>query len=396
MEPLSHTQIRHDADAATIDLTNDPQEDTDPRDEGTVVVDPLLEGIVRAAVQAGCSDIHLRAGAPPFLRAGGVLGHIEAPPLSAEQVERCVTTTAGHELPMNDQAHEYSFDHPAGMRFRASAFASGGQWSLTLRVVPQLVPNFADLRLPPVMKAFAQVRPGLILITGPTGAGKSTTAASLLQAMVLQQNLHIVTIEDPIEYRLQATASCVTQREVGRDTGNVRRGLVEAMRMDPDVIFVGELRDDDAFEVALHAAETGICVVSTFHTQSAVHTVGRATSMGRADGLSMLRERFADALRGIVSQRLLPRRGATQMRVLCTEVLVNNYATKEAIRDTTRHKAIPSILERSSDQGMHTFDQSLTSLVAAGIVDVEVAASVAASPTNFRRGLQVQGIRDVA
>jgi twitching motility protein PilT len=361
-----------------------------------VSVDPLLESIIRAAVQAACSDIHLRVGAPPFMRAGGALGHLEAPPLSAEQVERCVTITAGQQLPVTANAHEYSFEHPAGMRFRASAFSSGGLWSLTLRVVPAVVPSFADLRLPPVMKLLSQVRPGLILITGPTGAGKSTTAASLLQAMVQLANLHVVTIEDPVEYRLQTGSSCVTQREIGRDVGDARRGLIEAMRMDPDVIFVGELRDDEAFEVALHAAETGICVVSTFHTQSAVHTIGRATSTGRQDTQALLRERFADALRGVVSQRLLPRKGSTQMRVLCTEVLINNYATKEAIRDPARHKAITSILERSADQGMHTFDQSLTTLVAAGVVDVEVAASVASSPTNFRRGLQVQGIRDVA
>ncbi len=358
--------------------------------------EPLLDGIMRAAAQAGCSDIHLRVGQAPFLRSGGRLGHLDVPPLSAEQVARCVAVTAGRELGVVVGAHEYSFEDPELGRFRATAFAANGMWSLTLRVVPVQVPSFADLRLPPVMKTLAQVRPGLVLITGPTGAGKSTTAAALLNAMAQQENLHIVTVEDPIEYRLATSSSCLTQREIGRDTVDVRSGLVEALRMDPDVIFVGELRTEDAFEVALHAAETGICVVSTFHTHSAAHTVGRATAMGKAESHAMLRERFADALRGVVSQRLLPRKGAPHARVLCTEVLINNYASKEAIRDPARHKAIPSVLERSSDQGMHTFDQSLTALVASGLVDVDVAAAAASSPTNFRRNLQMQGVRDVA
>jgi twitching motility protein PilT len=354
----------------------------------------LLETIVRSAAQAGCSDIHLRAGAPPFLRAAGQLGHIEAPALTAEQVRTCVMVSAGRELEAAAAAREYSFDHASGLRFRASAFFSGGQWSLSLRLIPAVVPTFAELRLPPVMKQLTAARPGLVLITGPTGAGKSTTAAALLQAMVQAQALHIVSVEDPIEYRIASPSSCVTQREIGRDVVTVRAGLMEALRMDPDVLFVGELRDDEAFEVALHAAETGICVISTFHTQSAAHTIGRATSLGRPDQAPLLRERFADALRATISQRLLPRRGSAHARVLATEVMINNYATKEAIRDPSRHKAIPSILERSGDQGMHTFDQSLSGLVAAGVVDVEVAAAVAQSPTNFRRSLQVQGIRE--
>ena len=355
---------------------------------------PLLHGIVQAAVQAGCSDVHMRVGQPPFLRAAGRLARLDAPPLTAEQIANCVTLSAGRDLGPPAGAHEYSFDLPGIARFRATAFGAIGKWSLTLRVVPMTIPTLADLRLPPVIKALAQVRPGLVLITGPTGAGKTTTAAALLSAMSQQDNLHIVTIEDPIEYRLSAPTSCVTQRELGRDVVDVRSGIIEAMRMDPDVIFIGELRQDDAFEVALLAAETGICVVSTFHTQSAAHTVGRATSMGRPDQQALLRERFADALRGIVSQRLLLRRGGGAARIVATEVLVNNYATKEAIRDPARHKTIPQILERSADQGMHTFDQSLTSLVVAGVLDVETAASVASSPTNFRRNLQMQGVRD--
>lgn len=357
-----------------------------------MINDPLLTGIVTAALQAGSSDIHLRPGQPPFIRAAGRMGSIDAPPLSADQVRACMINSAGTDNFEHATSREYSFDLPGLARLRASAFLSGGQWSLSLRLVPHTIPSFVDLRLPAVIKPLATPRPGMLLITGPTGAGKSTTAASILQAMTQQQRLHLVTIEDPIEYRFNAPSSCVTQRELGRDAGSMHEALTQALRMDPDVLFIGEIRDEEAFETALHAAETGICVVATFHTQSALHTVTRATSMGKAEQQGALRERFAEVLRGVVSQRLLPRRGVNMQRVVCTEVLVNNYSVKEAIRDAARHKSIPQVMERSPDQGMHTFDQSLLSLVTAGLVEAEIASSFAVSPTNLRRNLQMAGI----
>lgn len=354
--------------------------------------DPLLIGIVNAALQAGSSDIHLRPGQAPFIRAAGRMGSIDTPPLSAEQVKQCLISCAGADIFDDVTSREFSVDLPGIARLRASAFLSGGQWSLSLRLVPHSIPSFADLRLPAVMKPLAVPRPGLLLITGPTGAGKSTTAASVLQAMTQQQRLHLVCIEDPIEYRFNAPSSCITQRELGRDAPSLAVALTQALRQDPDVLFIGEIRDDDAFETALHAAETGISVVATFHTQSALHTITRATSMGKPEQHNVLRERFAEVLRGVVSQRLLPRRGAAMSRVVCTEVLVNNYSVKEAIRDSARHKSIPQIIERSQDQGMHTFDQSLLQLVSAGLVEAEVAGTFAVSPANLRRNLQMAGI----
>lgn len=354
--------------------------------------DPLLTSIVNAAVQAGASDIHLRAGQAPFIRAAGRVGTIEGPPLSAEQVRHCMLVCAGGDVFGAATAREFSVDLPGMARLRASAFLTGGAWALSLRIVPLNVPTFVDLRLPPVIKTLATPRPGLLLITGPTGAGKSTTAASILQAMTQQQRLHLVTIEDPIEYRFHAPGSCITQRELGRDATSLPEALNQALRMDPDILFIGEIRDEEAFETALHAAETGICVVATFHTQSATHTITRATSMARPEQQNALRDRFAEALRGVVSQRLMPRRGTTTARVVCTEVLVNNYSIKELIRDTARHKSILALMERSNDQGMHTFDQSLLSLVSGGLVDADTATAFAASPTNLRRNLQLAGI----
>jgi twitching motility protein PilT len=356
------------------------------------VNDPLLSSIVRGALQMGASDIHLRPGQSPFLRVSGLMGVLEAPPLSSAQVRHCLDVCAtGAGIQGQSHVGEFSVDLQGLARLRVSAFLSDGDWSLSLRLVPLAIPSFTELRLPPVMKSLATPRPGLMLVTGPTGAGKSTTSASLLQAMLQVHRLHLVTIEDPIEYRFVSPTSCITQRELGRDTSSPAEALRQAMRMDPDVIFVGEIRDDATFEMALHAAETGICVVATMHTQSAAHTISRISAMTRPDLQTALRERIAEALRAIVSQRLLPRRGTTKSRVVCTEVLVNNYSIKEAIRDPARHKAIPGLIERGQDQGMHTFDQALLALVGSGVVDVEVAAAFAVSPTNLRRSLQLGG-----
>ncbi len=354
--------------------------------------DPLLSSIVHGALQAGASDIHLRRGQPPFLRVNGMMGILDAPPLSADQVRHCVDVCAGGAGVLGAvTAHEFSIELNGLARLRVSAFLSDGDWSLSLRLVPLTIPSFTDLRLPPVLKTLAQPRPGLMLITGPTGAGKSTTSAALINSMLQNHRLHLVSIEDPIEYRFVAASSCITQRELGRDAQGAVEALRQAMRMDPDVIFVGEIRDDAAFEVALHAAETGICVVATMHTQSALHTVTRLGSMAKPDQQPALRERVAEALRAVVSQRLMPRRGSTMARVVCTEVMVNNYSIREAMRDPARFKAIPGLIERGQDQGMHTFDQALLALVSGGVIDVEVAATFAASPTNLRRSLQLSG-----
>jgi twitching motility protein PilT len=345
----------------------------------------LLTGIV----SVHGSDVHLRAGHPPFVRIDGVLSRLAVPPLSAQFIEdviRLTSNPAAFQKP--GESWEYSFDQAGVARFRGHVFREAAGWALSLRVVPMQVPSFQELRLPPVVKSLATTGPGLVLVTGPTGSGKSTTSAAMMKHLATAETLHIVTIEDPIEYRIVDVPSCISQREIGRDTASYSDALHAAMREDPDILFLGEIRDAASLEVAMQAAETGHAVFSTFHTGSALKTIQRLLSFFSPEDQAMARARLADVLRGTISQRLVPRRGA-RTRVLCAEVMMNNYATKEAIRDPTRTPSLPAIIERSTDQQMQSFDQSLGQLVREQVVAAEVAARFASSPSDFRRSMGV-------
>ncbi|MBI5494593.1 MAG: PilT/PilU family type 4a pilus ATPase [Deltaproteobacteria bacterium] len=354
----------------------------------------LLNQLVTAVVTHGGSDLHLRTGAPPFMRAGGQLIRLECPPLSAATVQEVIRLTVGDTpVPAGASSFEYSYEQANTARFRVHAFRERAQLGVCLRAIPFRVPAFQELRLPPVVKALATAEPGLVLVTGATGSGKSTTLASMLHHMAAQETLHILTLEDPVEYRFQGTRSCVTQRELGRDVPTFREGLQAALREDPDVMFIGEIRDTETLEVVMHAAESGHAVFSTFHTGSALKTVQRIIGMHAPVEQPAVRARLADCLRGSISQLLLQRRGLRQ-RVLATEVLVNNYRIKEAIRDPQKVSGIPQVLEKSNEQLMHTFDQSLMALVREGLVAADHAALHAASPTDFRRSLTLAGVQE--
>ena len=272
-------------------------------------------------------------------------------------------------------------------------FRERGAWALALRVMPVQVPSFQDLRLPAVVKALSEPAPGLVLITGPTGSGKSTTAAAMLAHAANAQARHIVTIEDPVEYRLNDTPSCVSQREIGRDAESYEEALHAALREDPDMLFIGEIRDAESLRVVIQAAETGHHVLSTFHTGSALKTVQRLLAMLAGEDQAVSRARLADALRGVICQRLLPRKGGRgHGRILCSEVMVNNYAIVECIKDPTKLVNIPAVIERSGDQHMQTFDKNLIRLVTDQLVDPEVAVAFATNPGEIRRTLRMPGL----
>ena len=345
----------------------------------------MLLQILAAASSAGCSDVHIRAGSPPFGRVDGKLFRMEGKPLTAAEILQMIEITSKRELgKITGSSFEYSFEQSGAARYRGHAFRHGGGWALALRAVPLKVPSFQELRLPAVVKTISSASPGLVLVAGPTGSGKSTTCASMIDYIAQNELCHIVTVEDPIEYRVQVAQSCVTQREVGRDTPDYTTGLEAALREDPDVIFVGEIRDQATLEVALHAADTGHTVISTYHTRSAQQTIGRLIGSFPPDAQASVRDRLADSLNIIICQRLLVSQ-KVRGRVLATEVLVNNYAVRDAIRDPAKHRGLTQILERSNDQNMHSFDQSLATLVNARIVSPEVALAHAASPNNLRR-----------
>lgn len=362
---------------------------TQPVDEAASLEQALLQ-LLEGTVGYGASDLHLRVGSPPFVRLDGAMVRTNSAPLTAAQLERLVLLTSGRAAAVGGCGGdwEYSFEQPELARFRGHVFREGGSWALTLRVIPLKVPTFQELRLPPVTKLLADRTPGLVLITGPTGSGKSTTAAAMLRHLGMTEMVHIITIEDPVEYRFPDVPCCVSQREVGRDTSSYAEGLRSALREDPDTLFLGEIRDFETLEVVLHAAETGHKVIATFHTSTAIKTILRLTAMYHFEDQPTARARLADCLRGIVCQRLIRRRDA-RGRVLCHEILVNNYATEEAIRDLARTKTLNAILERSNDQGMITFDQHLVTLVRAGLVAADVAVPLATSPADLRRTLNL-------
>jgi len=352
----------------------------------------LLQSLIGGVVKTRASDVHLRAGSSPFIRVDGRLTKVPGVTLAPQMVEVLLTLTSAR-LPQDFGAEtfEFSFEQPGIVRFRGHAFRESGHWAISLRSIPPSVPTFHELRLPPVVKTLCEVQPGLTLITGPTGSGKSTTAAAMLRAMAMSESLHVVTVEDPVEYTLHETPSCISQREVGRDTASFASAARAAFREDPDVLFIGEIRDHEALEVALQAAESGTAVLSTFHTATAVKTIQRVVSMCSTEEQAHIRARLADVLRAVVSQRLLPKRG-TKGRVVCCEVMLNNFTVKDCIRDAAKTQAIPGVLERAADQQMQTFDKNLVALVREGLVAQEVGLSYAVAPNDVRRLLNVPGL----
>jgi twitching motility protein PilT len=350
----------------------------------------LLIDLLKGTAQVRASDLHLRAESVPFIRIDGALQRVSGTALTTEQLAAIIQETSGRRPNNTPEEWEYSFEETHGTRYRGHVFQVNGKPALAVRVIPAVVPSFQELRLPPVIKSLAEKCPGLVLITGPTGSGKTTTAASMLKFLAASAPLHVVTIEDPIEYRLVEPGSCISQREVGRDTRSFEDGLHAAMREDPDVLFIGEIRDRSTLDVAIQAAESGQLVIATFHTGNSVHTIQRMLSMFLPEEQAATRERIADALRGIVCQRLLPRKKA-RGRVLATEVLVNSYTVKECIRDPARLKTLPSVIERGGDRQMHTLDQQLIQLTTEGIVEPAVALAFAAAPNDLRRLLNLAG-----
>lgn len=357
------------------------------------MVEELVGNLIQMVAHTQASDVHIRTGSAPYLRVAGRISALKGPVMSADMVRDLARLTAG-DMPLDTAAHrwEYTHEHVAsGVRLRVHAFRERGQLALCLRVIPPRIPTFAELRVPPAAKTLAAVQPGLVLVTGPTGQGKSTTLAAMIQHICTSEPVHVLTVEDPVEFRMQPGNSCVTQREVHRDCPSFRDALVAAMREDPDVLFIGEIRDMDTLEVALHAAESGHAVFSSFHTHGALNAVLRMLAMYPPDEQLAIRMRLAEVLRGVVSQMLVQRRG-TAARILATEVLINNYRVKECIRDPARTASIPQVLEKSADQNMHTFDQSLLAMAREGLITPETAVMHATSPNDVRRNLALAGL----
>jgi len=349
--------------------------------------------ILRGAVAAKASDVHLKAGCVPRVRIRGQVVPLEHPPLSAELVVtllQSLANVAGVE-PVRWQGKQidYSCEVPELGRFRVHAYRQSGHWAGVLRYVRKSIPDLAALRLPAVVKRIAQLDRGLVLVTGATGNGKSTTIASLLEHINQKLPKHIVTLEDPIEFVFTDNVSSFSQREIGRDVDNMQQGLEGALREDPDVLFVGETRTLTEFEVALHAAESGRLVITTFHSYDVERTIARMINMFPNDRQDQARNRIADTLMAVVSQKLIPQKGTTEL-ILATEVLMRSPTTTDCIRDANRLRAMTAALEKgTSEYGSHSFDQILMGLVKDGMVTMETAKAHVHSANDFVRALNL-------
>lgn len=346
-----------------------------------------------ASVKAGASDIHIKANAQPTLRVHGVLKEVKLDPISEEAMEQLVAHILenAHQTVRLDDIKEFdtSYDVEGVGRFRVNILRQKGRFGAVLRVIPSEVPTLDGLGLPEVLKKLTREERGLILVTGVTGSGKSTTLAAMVNEINRASRKHIVTIEDPIEYVHADQLSRVTQREVGSDTESFQMALRAALRQDPDVILVGEMRDALTIEIALKAAETGHLVLSTVHTNDAAKTIGRIIEVFPHDGQKSVRMRLAENLKGTVSQRLL-RRSDKSGRVVALEIMVMTLTAQELIRDPMRTGELKDYIERSRDlYGTQSFDQHLTDLYKNGVISLDTARLAATNPADFERALYV-------
>jgi len=345
-----------------------------------------LNALLRRAVELGASDIHFKLDQPPMLRRDGVIAPLEeCPPLNEQNLLAALETftrVAPDRLKMFHESGDLDIAYTAeGLpRFRVNAFRQRGAISFALRVIPRDVPSFDELNLPPGVKRLAEEHRGLVLVTGATGSGKTTTLASMIDHINRTRHQHIVTIEDPIEI-LHSDRSCIiNQREVGLDTENFAQALRRVLRQDPDTILIGELRDAETAQTALQAAESGHLVFSTLHTIDAAETVGRMIEFFPPAKQQQIRSVLAGVLRGVISQRLLPRLGGG--RVAAVELLVMNARISDLIRDE-RTEEIPDAVAEGGFFEMQTFQQALIAHVLAGTVEREVAAAASTNHHDF-------------
>jgi twitching motility protein PilT len=330
--------------------------------------------VLRLAVKRDASDAIITAGVPPALRVHGDLFYTKSPPLAAQDTQRLVyDVLTDDQIARFEREKELDFSISLGEehRFRVNCYWQRDAVGAAFRIIPKEVPDLDELGVPPIMRDLVLRHQGLIMITGPTGHGKSTTQAALIDIVNSEKRLHIVTIEDPIEFLHASKSSVVDQREVGQDTLSFAEALRHVLRQDPDVILIGEMRDLETMRTALTAAETGHLVIATLHTNDAAQSIDRIIDSFPPHQQSQVRAQLSFCLLAILSQRLLPRKGGGQ-RVLATELLCNNSAVANLIREG-KTSQIYGVMETQSRQGMYTMDFSLKDLYLRGVVEREEA-----------------------
>ncbi len=357
----------------------------------------MLQLILKKAIDLEASDIHIKVGSKPVYRIHKKLYVDEEFPI----IDEDHFSLFFEEVVGKSEAKKREFEHygeidlsyslPKVSRFRVNVYKQRGTSGMAFRVIPFEIPPFKSLNLPEVMlKTVLESSKGLVLVTGPTGSGKSTTLASIIEEMNKTQKKVIVTIEDPIEYLLRDKECYIVQREVGLDTQSFARGLRAALREDPDVIMVGEIRDTETAEIALQAAETGHLVLSTLHTLDAKETVNRLVSMFKLEVRDQIRQMLASTLVAVFSQRLLPR-ADKKGSIPAVEIMINTGAIKEALLDPDRLDEIPELIAKGkAAYGTQTFDQHLEELYREGLIDFHTAILYASKPSDLE--LKLRGI----
>jgi len=354
-----------------------------------------IDAALRQLVEANGSDLHLKVGAAPLMRVHGVLGPVpDEPPLRPADTERVLDQI----LPSEDHRAEFASDGevdfayaiPGFGRFRVNAFRQRGTISLVMRAIPSKIKTVDELGLPPVVSDLAEEKRGIILLTGTTGSGKSTTLAAIIDHINRSRAEHIVTIEDPIEFLHRDKRSAINQREVGADTISFGRALRRVLRQDPDVILIGEMRDEETVHTALSAAETGHLVLSTLHTIDAPETVNRIVDFFPPHQQQQARAMLAGTLKGVISQRLVPTPDG-RGRVATCEILRMTGRAKDMILDPEQTGRLREVIAEGEFYGMQTFDQALLHHVQAGRVSMEEAMKVATSPHDFKLLVAAEG-----
>lgn len=350
-----------------------------------------IQSLLDATIQNNASDLHLQAGVPPILRIDGVLTPISSyPPLTKEDTEALafsILTDAQKEVFINNRSVDFSYGYGGGDygdkgRFRVNLYFQRGTVSAACRLLPPTVRTIEELELPTICHMFSGLRQGLVLVTGPTGHGKSTTLTAIVNEINQTKTANIITVEDPIEYVYPKGKSIISQRELGIDTLSWAESLRSMLREDPDVVLVGEMRDPDSIASVITIAETGHLVLSTLHTNSASQSIDRIVDSFPETQQNQIRIQLAEVLEGIVSQRLLPK--IEGGRVVATEVLLGTNAVKSNIREGKSH-LIDSLIETSKDIGMHQLESSLANLVKEGKITRELAQSYSLRPEVLSR-----------
>src|SRR5947209_1674898 len=384
--PIQVPVIRVDAgqvNARLLNVVGDGKKTEEPFD---------LDAALTETVALGASDLHVKPGCRPRVRVEGELTELKGyGPVLRDDLMKIGTAVLTSDLKKRileeEGSADLSYDSEHAGRFRCSAFRQRGGTSYIFRTIPE-APDFGELGLPEVVLTWAGAPQGLVVVTGPTGSGKSTTTAALLRRINEGRSCHIVTVEDPIEFIHHDARALVSQREIGADAPTFSRALKAALRQDPDVILIGEIRDEDTAMTALRAAETGHLVFATLHTSGAADTIARLTELFAGRGANLGRQMLASSLIGIISQRLV--RGLDGRRCVNSEVLINTARMRQCLTDGGDASELLQIIAEGDYYGMQTFDQSLLDLVSRGEVMTAEATAMAINPHNFRLELAQQ------